>query len=117
MATVFYWTSTGTPAARPIYGVHPTGAPVKGGVPVGVVGVEVAAPPSGCERTHVVDTTAAPTLVPDPARDGRLDADADAALNLKAIKALALALGTHPALGLTPEQIRARFLAAWKSVP
>lgn len=23
MATIFYWTTRGTPAARPIYGVHP----------------------------------------------------------------------------------------------
>lgn len=112
MATVFYWTATGK-----IYGVHPTGLVVKGGVPEGVEGLEVAAPPAGCERTHVVDIAATPpTLVPDPELDARNDADSDHALN-KAVLAMGIALGTHPSMGLTIPQIRTRFRAAFKALP
>ena len=114
--TVFYWTTKGSAAARPIYGLHPSGSPVKGGLPEGVAGVEIASPPSGCEFTHVVDATATPTLIPDPTLDARTDAQAEVALNVKAIKAVALGLGTHPVLGLTPAQIRVRFLAAWRTL-
>jgi hypothetical protein len=35
----------------------------------------------------------------------------------KWIKAVALALGTHPALGLTPAQIKTRVLAAYNQLP
>ena len=115
--TVFYWTTKGSAAARPIYGLHPSGSPVNGGLPEGVAGVEIASPPSGCEFTHVVDATMVPTLVLDPAGDTRAGAEADAAFTVKAIKALAVALGTHPALGLSSAELRARFLAAWKTLP
>lgn len=60
MTTVFYWTTQGAPGARPIYGLHPSGQPVKGGVPDGIARFDVAAPPSGVEHTHVVDDTATP---------------------------------------------------------
>ena len=35
----------------------------------------------------------------------------------KWIKAVALALGTHPALGLTPAQVKARVVAAYEQLP
>lgn len=79
MATIYYWTTKGTPSARPIYGVHPSGRPVSGGVPEGVVGFEVPEAPhaipwpvppnatKGREAWTVMDTTAAPSLRVDPA--------------------------------------------------
>ena len=113
--TIFYWTTKGTPAARPIYGVHPSGQPVRGGVPEGVASFEVTAPPAGCEHTHVVNATGGtPQLILDPALDARVDADADAAFNDKAVKALAEVLGLS--LGLTSSQIRTRFRAAWRTL-
>lgn len=40
MATIFYHSDSGA-----IYGVHPSGQPVTGGVPVGVLSIEVPEPP------------------------------------------------------------------------
>lgn len=128
--TIFYWKTQGTPSARPIYGVHPSGVPVKGGVPNDVAVFEVINAPDaiawpplsggrvGTERSSAVNTTTTPpTLVVHPAAESQEDAVADAALSSKGLKALALALGTHPALGLTAQQIRQRFLAAWRTLP
>lgn len=74
MATIFYWATRGVPDARPIYGVHPSGQPVQGGVPAGVASLEVAgAPhdiawPGGNEWRSVVNTTTTPpSLIADPA--------------------------------------------------
>ncbi|HYE89530.1 MAG TPA: hypothetical protein VEA38_00865 [Terriglobales bacterium] len=75
MATVFYWTTRGDAAARPIYGVHPDGNIA---VPAGVAALEVAGAPheivwpvpanatQGCEAWTVVDTTSAPALRVNP---------------------------------------------------
>lgn len=59
MMTVFYY-----PDGR-IYGLHPSGQPVKGGVPDGIQSIEVETPPHRCERTHVVDL-ANKVLMPKP---------------------------------------------------
>lgn len=40
MATIYYFGDTGA-----IYGVHPSGQPVTGGVPAGVLSIEVPEPP------------------------------------------------------------------------
>ena len=79
MATIFYWTTKGTPSERPLYGTHPTGQIVHGGVPRGVAEMSVLGLPNeivwpippgfneGSYHTTVVDTTGVPTLVANPA--------------------------------------------------
>lgn len=123
MVTVHYWTTRGTPDARPIYGVNPQGMEIRGGLPAGVASLDVSSTPPGCERTHVVDTTASPVVVPDPGLEAKIDRDADAALGAKAFKALVLACSNQTlggiawsAAGYTPAQLRDRARAAWRTL-
>jgi hypothetical protein len=116
---IYYRTDVGTATARPIYGLSTQIKPV----PASVARLDVDAPPAGCEFTHVVDTTQIPmALVADPALAARQNAEADAVLDMKHLKALALALsnqtlgGIANPNGLTPAQLRTRFLAAWRSL-
>ena len=112
---VFYDSTRGTATARPIYGLHRDQNIT---VPEGVLFIEVANPPARCEVTHVVDEVQR-TLVPD---DARADSEAATVFNKQAM-AMARAASnatiagiSWSANGYTPQQMRTRFLAAYKAL-
>lgn len=86
MAVIFYWSNRGSPAKRPVHGVH---SDVDISVPAGVVSMTVSGKPDkiawpvplgrskGSEHWSVVDTTGAqPVLVVDSALVPLPDPDA-----------------------------------------